>query len=121
MFDNDIRYAYVSKMFDKSIAQLMHHSVKMFGCSQAQGFVGPDMGPNQCLKRISADGPSSFHSIGIDQLSCSRTPNSLDQARLFVRPDMVSKCLIILLSAVRPGPAFCWVFCYCSQHSLKYS
>ena len=73
-------------MFDKSIAQLMHHSVKMFGCSQAQGFVGPDMGPNQCLKRISADGPSSFHSIGIDQLSCSRTPNSLDQARLFVRP-----------------------------------
>ena len=54
------------------------------------------------MKRISADGPSSFHSNGIDQLSCSRTPNSLDQARLFVRPDMVSKCLIILLSAVRP-------------------
>ena len=29
--------------------------------------------------------------------------NSLDQARLFVRPDMVSKCLIILLSAVSPA------------------
>ena len=76
---------------------------KCLDADQAQGFVGPDMGPNQCLKRISADGPSSFHSIGIDQLSCSRTSNSLDQARLFVRPDMVSKCLIILLSAVRPS------------------
>ena len=76
---------------------------KCLDADQAQGFIGPDMGPNQCLKRISADGPSFFHSIGIDQLSCSRTPNSLDQARLFVRPDMVSKCLIILLSAVRPS------------------
>ena len=38
VFDNNIRYAYVSKMFDKSIAQLMHHSVKMFGCRSGSRF-----------------------------------------------------------------------------------
>ena len=32
------------------------------------------------FERISADGPSSFHSTGIDQLSCSCVPNSLDHA-----------------------------------------
>ena len=55
---------------------------------QAQGFVGPDLRLNQCLKRISADRPSSFHSMGIGQLSCSHAPNSLDQAQLFVRPNV---------------------------------
>ena len=38
VFDNNIRYAYVSKMFHKSIAQLMHHSVKMFGCRSGSRF-----------------------------------------------------------------------------------
>ena len=71
-------------MFDKSIAQLMHHSVKCLDADQAQGFVGPDMGPNRGLKRISADGPCSFHSTGMDQLSCSRAPIA------WIRPDVLS-------------------------------
>ena len=41
VFDNNIRYAYVSKMFDKRIAQLMHHSVKMFGCRSGSRFCRP--------------------------------------------------------------------------------
>ena len=132
VFENNIRYALVRPDLCPNVWQ-EHSSInalvsKCLDADQAQGFVGPDMGPNQFLKRIAADGPSYFHSTGIDQLSCRRAPNSLDQARLFVSPDMVSKCLVILFSAVRPswpesrpGPTFCWVFCYCSQNSFKYS